>query len=188
MAKIFDVAQYIYDEIGWVDAWRLEKLTYYADSWFAAWYGKPLFNEKFEAWVDGPVAPVLYHANKKRESIWSRELPEGNGGALLPGEKTAISSVLSFYGSWTKEQLIQQTHEEKPWLEARKGLGRHARSSNVISKETAMRFYARSEAAGHPGPQRPFEAPRTLTKAEVRSALAANSSRWAEAIELLADR
>ena len=86
MAKIFDVAQFVYDELGWVNAWRLEKLTYYADSWFAAWYGTPLFNEHFEAWVDGPVSPALYHADKDRDNFMSRDLPHGDGSALLPRE------------------------------------------------------------------------------------------------------
>lgn len=188
MAQILDVAQFIYDELGWVDAWRLEKLTYYADSWFAAWYGEPLFKESFEAWVDGPVAPVLYHANKGRLSATSRDLPGGNGAALFPREKKAISSVLNFYGAWTKEQLIEQTHQEEPWLEAREGLGKHARSNNAISKETTMRFYARCEAAGHRVPIRPFNGRPNWSAEDVRGTFEANATRWSEAIELLADR
>lgn len=188
MAQILDVAQFIYDELGWVDAWRLEKLTYYADSWFAAWYGEPLFKESFEAWVDGPVAPVLYHANKGRLSATSRDLPGGDGAALFPREKTAISSVLNFYGAWTKEQLIEQTHQEEPWLEAREGLGKHARSNNAISKETTMRFYARCEAAGHRVPIRPFNGRPNWSAEDVRGTFEANAARWSEAIELLADR
>ena len=184
MAKILDVAQFIYDELGWVDAWRLEKLTYYADSWFAAWYGEPLFNEKFEAWVDGPVAPVLYHANKDRDSLMSPNLPQGDGGALRSHEAAAISSVLDFYGDWSKEQLIEQTHKEEPWLEAREGLGKHARSSRVISKETTMRFYAK----GNKVPRRPFDGRPNWSTEDVRAAFEANTARWAEAIELLADR
>ena len=188
MAQILDVAQFIYDELGWVDAWRLEKLTYYADSWFAAWYGEPLFKESFEAWVDGPVAPVLYRANKGRLSATSRDLPGGDGAALFPREKTAISSVLNFYGAWTKEQLIEQTHQEEPWLEAREGLGKHARSNNAISKETTMRFYARCEAAGHRVPIRPFNGRPNWSAEDVRGTFEANATRWSEAIELLADR
>lgn len=188
MARILDVAQFIYDELGWVDAWRLEKLTYYADSWFAAWYGEPLFDENFEAWVDGPVAPVLYHANKSRLSAMSRNLPGGDGAALRSREKAAVSSVLDFYGAWTKDQLIEQTHQEEPWLEARAWLGKHARSNSVISKETTMRFYARCEATGHRVPNRPFEGRPNWSAEDVRAAFEANATRWAEAIELLADR
>mgnify|MGYP002711951689 CR=1 FL=1 len=188
MAKIIDVAQFIYDELGWVNAWRLEKLAYYADSWFAAWYGDPLFDEHFEAWVDGPVAPVLYRANKGRDGLVSPNLPDGDGSALLPREVAAVSSVLDFYGSWTKEQLIEQTHQEEPWIEARKGLGKHARSNNVISKETTMRFYARCEAAGRQVPMRPFDGRPKWDAEDVRATFEANSARWADAIELLADR
>ena len=188
MAKILDVAQFIYDELGWVNAWRLEKLTYYADSWFAAWYGEPLFNENFEAWVDGPVAPVLYHANKGRDSLMSRNLPQGDGSALLPREEAAIASVLDFYGNWSRERLIEQTHKEEPWLEAREGLGKHARSSRVISKETTMRFYARCEAKGNKVPRRPFDGRPNWSTEDVRATFEANTARWAEAIALLADR
>ena len=171
-----------------MNAWRLEKLTYYADSWFAAWYGEPLFDEKFEAWVDGPAAPVLYHANKGRASVMSRDLPGGDGAALLPREKAAISSVLDFYGGWTTEQLIEQTHEEEPWLRAREGLGKHARSNTVISKEVAMRFYARCEAAGRRVPERPLEGHPKWNVEVVPAAFERNTARWADSIELLADR
>ena len=37
MATAVDVAQVIYNKLGWVDAWKLEKLTYYCQAWSLGW-------------------------------------------------------------------------------------------------------------------------------------------------------
>ena len=39
---------------------KLQKLCYYAQAWHLALHGSELFAERFEAWVHGPVSPVLY--------------------------------------------------------------------------------------------------------------------------------
>lgn len=44
---------------------KLQKLLYYAKGWYLALYDKPLFNDKIEAWVHGPVVPSIYHAFKQ---------------------------------------------------------------------------------------------------------------------------
>ena len=51
-----------------------------------------------------------------------------------------------------------------------------------------MRFYARCEAKGHQVPRRPFDGRPNWSTEDVRATFEANTARWAEAIELLADR
>ena len=47
-----------------VDLLRLMKYTYFAKGWHFAFYDKPLFAEKVEAWRYGPVVPSVYHTFK----------------------------------------------------------------------------------------------------------------------------
>ncbi|MES1173555.1 MAG: type II toxin-antitoxin system antitoxin SocA domain-containing protein, partial [Myxococcales bacterium] len=38
-----------------LSALKLQKLVYYAQAWYLAFAGVPLFHGTFEAWVHGPV-------------------------------------------------------------------------------------------------------------------------------------
>ena len=44
---------------------KLQKLVYYAQGFYLALYGKPLFPERIEAWDQGPVIPELYRRFEK---------------------------------------------------------------------------------------------------------------------------
>ena len=62
--EIEDVAKYILDITGKSTAMMLEKLTYYCLVWSLVWYNKPIFKEKFQAWVNGPVNDKLFKKHK----------------------------------------------------------------------------------------------------------------------------
>ena len=57
---IIDVANYILDKMGELTTMKLQKLTYYCQAWSLAWDEKPLFEDDFEAWANGPVSRKLY--------------------------------------------------------------------------------------------------------------------------------
>ena len=61
-----DVGQYIVDcfrnQNKSITTLKLQKLVYYSQSWSLVWDDAPLFEEDFEAWVNGPVAVSLFHA------------------------------------------------------------------------------------------------------------------------------
>src|SRR6266446_3445682 len=48
---------------------KLQKLLYYAQAWKLALHGKPLFNDRIEAWVHGPVVPVVFR--EYRDFKWA---------------------------------------------------------------------------------------------------------------------
>ena len=64
MANIFSAAKYILEKQGTMSAMKLQKLCYYAQAWSLVWDDNELFPEDFEAWVNGPVCPVLYYNTK----------------------------------------------------------------------------------------------------------------------------
>jgi uncharacterized phage-associated protein len=77
MADVFDVAGYILQQKGQVTTWKLQKLVYYSQAWSLVWDERPLFQERIEAWANGPVCPDLYQVH--RGAFVSRERPERHG-------------------------------------------------------------------------------------------------------------
>ena len=65
MATVFDVAQYILEKHGEMTAMKLQKLVYYAQAWHIAWTDGPLFDNRIEAWADGPVCPDLFQLHRQ---------------------------------------------------------------------------------------------------------------------------
>ncbi|MGR6901617.1 Panacea domain-containing protein [Glutamicibacter sp. BSL13] len=188
MAKIIDVAQYIYDRKNqWVDAWVLQKLTYYAKAWSLAWDGDPIFDEGFQAWKDGPACSELHRVNKYEKHPFSTRIPDANVEALSPRQKAVVDSVLSFYGSMTKEQLIERTHAERPWLEARGNLPETAPSKNSLREETMKSTYVLQSLRGSDVPVAPatgiapcVDVPETIINSQI--------SKWADTLDWLVTR
>ena len=99
---------------------KLQKLCYYAQGFHLALYEKKLFPEKIEAWTHGPVIPALYQAYKKY------------GDGAIPRPETCdmsrydtktqelLNEVYAVYGQYAAWKLRNMTHEETPWVEAKK--------------------------------------------------------------------
>ena len=118
---------------------KLQKLLYYAQAWYLAIEGRPLFDEDIEAWVHGPVVASIFRDFKRyrwqpidceAEVVDSREI------------RNFVSNVIQRYGVFTATQLERLTHREEPWRAARAGLPPDASSRNIISKESMQRFYS----------------------------------------------
>ncbi|WP_319548827.1 type II toxin-antitoxin system antitoxin SocA domain-containing protein [Desulfogranum marinum] len=139
MAKIYDVAAYILDKQGKMTTMKLQKLVYYCQAWSLVWEEKPIFNSPFEAWANGPVAPQLYHEHKGAYHISS--IYRGNSSNLTDTDKNTIDAVLEFYGNKSSQWLSDLTHQEQPWISARKGYSPGERSSQVISLASMHEYY-----------------------------------------------
>ena len=141
MASVFDVAKYILHKTGAISTWKLQKLCYYAQAWSLAWTEKPIFAEEFEAWSNGPVCPPLYQVHRGKFSVNENEIPYGNADNLNADQKETIDVVLEGYGNREPYDLREQTHAEKPWIEARGNLPTGARCNTVIPKSVMGEFY-----------------------------------------------
>lgn len=137
---VFDVARYILDKIGAVSAWKLQKLCYYAQAWTLAWNDKPLFEEDFQAWANGPVCPALFEAHRG-SYIVTPEMIHGDPSKLSPEQIENIDIVLKGYGDKDAYWLREQTHAETPWKDARGDLPEGASSRAVISKDAMGLYY-----------------------------------------------
>jgi uncharacterized phage-associated protein len=139
MASVFDVAAYILANKGTMTAWKLQKLVYYSQAWSLVWDEKPLFQERIEAWANGPVCPDLYSRHRGRFSV--SDIFGGDPGALTADESATIDGVLSYYGKMDGQYLSDLTHAERPWKETRGELPAGVNSSREISLELMAEYY-----------------------------------------------
>lgn len=119
---------------------KLQKLMFYADAWFLALYGEELTDERFQAWVHGPVALSQYHRFK--ENQWRPILDEIKKPEFDERKTKHLKEILDVFGTETGPALEMMTHSETPWIEARAGIPDDEPSNAYISKETTKKFYA----------------------------------------------
>ena len=106
---------------------KLQKLLYYAQSYFIGMTGSPLFYNRIEAWEHGPVVPDVYRTYSK----YGNEIISDVDEKEIPEEfYNIISNLIKDKGYFSALELRNMTHEEKPWLIA------HSNSdSNLITTE-----------------------------------------------------
>lgn len=117
---------------------KLQKLCYYAQGWFLGITGEKLFNEELQAWVHGPVSPVLY--SEYRDYGYNK-IPQEKVSHASEELKNLINQIYRIYGELDGDQLEYLTHKEKPWIEARNGLEPFDASDQRIDTKVMERFF-----------------------------------------------
>lgn len=138
-ANVFDVAEYILQQTGEISTWKLQKLVYYAQAWHCVWSDKPLFDEKIHAWMNGPVCSALYRRHKGKFSVTTIG---GDAGNLNEDEKDSIDKVIEYYGKYNSQQLVDLTHQEDPWLDARGTLKSYDKGDDEVTLENMAKYYS----------------------------------------------
>ena len=138
MASVADVAAYVLEEHGPLTAMKLHKLLYYAQAWHLVWDEEPLFEERIEAWANGPVVPAIYrqHRGQFRIDSW-----DGDAGNLVPNEAESVDVVLEDYGHMSAHDLSVLSHREAPWRDARGDLRQGERSTEEITTAAMHEYY-----------------------------------------------
>ncbi len=150
MAKAIDVARHLIHlasqqaEPEQLTHLQLQKLLYYVQGWHLASVGKPLFDDRIEAWVHGPVVKEVWPAfcDHKYQHIPTE--CAGQVVELPKSEREAIGSVWTYYKQFSANKLRDMTHKEPPWVKARGSLHPSVRCDREISQES-MREYFRGE-------------------------------------------
>ena len=175
MTTALEVLRYINEKYSPLGEVQYQKLLYYAQAWSLAWDGKPLFDDTVEAWKMGPVVPSVRRCARVQGPY-----------ELTPVQRATIDAVVQHYGQWSGAQLIEKTHSESPWLEARGDLPDTAVSRVEISHDSMRREYTQQSIRGE-GPQRP-PAERRVARRDDVLALADGASReWSRTLALLAE-
>jgi uncharacterized phage-associated protein len=139
MATAHDVAAYIIERSGSMSAMKLQKLVYYSQAWHLVWEEEPLFQERIEAWANGPVIRELYAEHRGQFTV--DKWPKGNPDDLTPAQKGSIDAIVKHYAGKTAFWLSETTHREDPWREARGDLGPSDRSSREITPAAMAEYY-----------------------------------------------
>jgi uncharacterized phage-associated protein len=141
MADVFDVASYILKRRGPMTAMKLQKLVYYCQAWSLVWDEAPLFDERIEAWANGPVCPELYDVHRGWFTVSPSEFKRGDTTKLTKEQAETIDRVLDAYGKLSSQELSDLTHREDPWKEARRGLPATIRSNVEITHAAMAEYY-----------------------------------------------
>ena len=113
---------------------RLQKLLYYEQGYHLAKFGTPLFDEQIEAWIYGPVVPVVHDYYNQ---YGSQILPVADDEIDLTAEEEDLfAEVFEAYREFSAIGLMNLTHKERPWLSALP----HNRGT-VISLASMERFF-----------------------------------------------
>ena len=138
--RVFDVAAYILEKMKPMTTMKLQKLVYYSQAWALVWDEEPLFEEKIEAWANGPVVRDLFDYHRGMYEISA--MPIGNPRLLNEVQQETVDAVLQYYGDKSAQWLIELTHMEDPWVQARKGLPPLERGNRVIPLDTMADYYS----------------------------------------------
>lgn len=145
MYTIFQIAKWFLNREENMTNKKLQKLCWYAYSWYVALNYDPeeegklvfLTNEKAEAWVHGPVFKILYEDvryNKSSRIFSSNDI-------INEDDISFLNQVYDVYGNNSGYELENFTHQELPWINARVGYKPFEACHNVINDEDILKEY-----------------------------------------------
>lgn len=125
---------------------KLQKLLYYIQAWNLAFFKKPLFDDKFEAWIHGPVNTTIYNRFNPTKyifsEIYSSDIIEENISEILSeDEKRHINIVLESYAKYSGVELEDMSHKEEPWIKAREGYEANQRCNVEIDNDLLTQYF-----------------------------------------------
>jgi uncharacterized phage-associated protein len=142
------LSDYILKHYGPMSHLKLQKLLFYSDAYHLAYFGKELIEDKFEAWVHGPVSRKVYNSLRDKSILYS-DLEYSDTGVdvdsefekLCSDQKAMLNDILSNLSEWSGFQLEAATHQEEPWRNARTGYSPGSKCNVKISKKLTEEFY-----------------------------------------------
>ncbi|MEB7436562.1 type II toxin-antitoxin system antitoxin SocA domain-containing protein [Mammaliicoccus sciuri] len=125
---------------------KLQKMLYYAQAWCVTLNNEnkenidnKLFDDKFQAWVHGPVIPKVYQEYKE---FGYKDIPKINDNVTLSEDiENLLEQVLQVYGDYSGNELENISHQEDPWRDAR---GTHSpleSCNEIITEESMFNYY-----------------------------------------------
>ncbi|QDY64890.1 DUF4065 domain-containing protein [Glutamicibacter halophytocola] len=141
-----DLAAYLILKLGRIETLKLQKLLYYCNGWSMALRDKPIFRDRTEAWMHGPVVVDIYQSHRLKSSV--DEWKDGNPDRLDKQEKAIAEMVISLYGKRSGWALRNLTHNESPWAVAWERCGQGARRNEEITRGEIDDYFSGLLASG----------------------------------------
>ena len=143
--KIELAAQYLINQLEDITPKALQKLLYYAQSFYAVLHdGLFLFPDDCQAWAHGPVYPGIYtkYREYRYNPIDDNPIPFTHPEERLSlREVETLDQIARTFGRYSGKTLENMTHLETPWIQARGTLQPGDRGNSVISKESLLSYF-----------------------------------------------
>lgn len=138
--KIGAVSEYIVSKCEEITPLALQKLLYYSQAFTRLFTNNNLFDDDCEAWVHGPVYKNVY---EKYRDFGRNQIEYENNIISLDNdmEEKIVDAVIKYFGCYSGKILERMTHEEKPWVINRQGLGKYESSNNIIEKDIIDEYF-----------------------------------------------
>jgi len=113
---------------------KLQKILYFAQSYYLAKLGKQLFVENLEAWNYGPVVIEVYRKFKRHRS--NPIIIAKDKSILTEKDKEVLRKIWDTFGGYSASRLVDIVHAHTPWKEA------YASTNKVISRKAIKDYYS----------------------------------------------
>lgn len=118
---------------------KLQKLLYYAQAMHLATTDEPLFENRIEAWENGPVVKDMFIEYRHNNFVERTRDEELNYGDFDEKTLKVFQIINHVYGTQSSEQLVDLTHSEEPWSELEDEAKN--RMNPEITKEKMKNYY-----------------------------------------------
>lgn len=139
--KISCAIKYLLGECEDITPLALQKALYYIQGFYSAFYNDFIFSEDCEAWAHGPVYRNIYFRYRDYRFNPVSPCEEFDKSMLTVQEKSIFDSIASYLCCYSGKVLERFTHNETPWINARKGLPAGAPSDRIISQESIYEYF-----------------------------------------------
>lgn len=120
----------------------LQKILYYAQGFYKAFFGKFLFDDDCQAWVHGPVYVNIYEKYKDFKSAnICIDVDYDIEDIIVDEKREILDAIIKYFGYYNGKALEKMSHYETPWINARKGLLPSENSNNIINKEDIKEYF-----------------------------------------------
>lgn len=116
---------------------RLQKLLYFVQAKNLIESKQPCFDDEIEAWDFGPVVPAVYHTYKIFGSwdIFAETTPPRISKSIAGN----MDSILDYCKDYPTFQLVEITHKQAPWINARSN-----GQKSIITKQSILEYFTRN--------------------------------------------
>lgn len=139
--KIDSVTAYVLHQCEDITPLALQKVLYYIQGFYFAFYDTFLFSEDCEAWIHGPVYRDIYYEYRDYHFDPIQNSDTFDITIFSSSEIAILDSVVNNICCYSGKVLEQFTHMEHPWMTTRGDLCEHTGSVRMIEKELIADYF-----------------------------------------------
>ena len=144
ITEIEMMAEYIITVGKEITPLALQKILYYSQGFYKAFFGKFLFEDDCQAWQHGPVYVSIYEKYKEFKSAnIVLDIDYDVEDMIVDEKREILDAIIRYFGYYNGKALEKMSHYELPWINARKGLLPMENSNNIIKKQDIEKYFER---------------------------------------------